>query len=478
VADDLTKALLLEDVVAPSALAEALYVSVTTGVPLVQSLTDTAALSSATLTRYLGRTETPFLRHVVPIGDIVDRLPVGLCERLLALPVRRDAVTGTIDVALADAAEPHAATEISFHLQAPVRVVRAQVDALEEGLRRLRLRPSAQPLHGHEPELYDSRPHSSPSMPPMTVRGVSAPRDTLPPSSRTDPSMSLDPAAFHAPPPPRQMHVVPSVAPPRPRRDTPTWGTPVHSSLAELSEPPRSGAPTGSDIPIPLTRRTYSALAGGTQRPPAPAMLEPALSGLDEGPRADGFAPAPESLAALSFIPGPPPLPPAPGVFAARAAEGPMADGANVLGALRAASARDEVLELVLTGARTTASKVALFVVKRGGYLGWTCTPEFGDRIALQSVLVPLDVESVFDHAVREGLFLGPIRPDGAHADLLGVMRTASRDVAVVPVRVSGRAAVVIVADDLGDTMTATRRLEELATAAGDAFARIVRTRR
>jgi DUF971 family protein len=57
-------------------------------------------------------------------------------------------------------------------------------------------------------------------------------------------------------------------------------------------------------------------------------------------------------------------------------------------------------------------------------------------------------------------------------------MRTATRDVAVVPVRVSGKTAVIIVADDLIDTMISTRGLEELARAAGEAFGRIVRTRR
>jgi hypothetical protein len=57
-------------------------------------------------------------------------------------------------------------------------------------------------------------------------------------------------------------------------------------------------------------------------------------------------------------------------------------------------------------------------------------------------------------------------------------MRGASRDVAVVPVRVVGKTAVVILADELGDTMIGTRRLEEIARAAGDAFARIVKNRR
>jgi hypothetical protein len=124
------------------------------------------------------------------------------------------------------------------------------------------------------------------------------------------------------------------------------------------------------------------------------------------------------------------------------------------------------------------ASKVALFVAKRGGYAGWACTPELGDRAALQSVVVPIDSGTVFDDAARDGLYLGPIRPGEMHGPMLGVMRGASRDVAVVPVRVSGKTAVMIVADDLGDTMLATRRLEELAQAAGEAFARIVRMRR
>jgi hypothetical protein len=150
----------------------------------------------------------------------------------------------------------------------------------------------------------------------------------------------------------------------------------------------------------------------------------------------------------------------------------------GVVSALKHASSRDEVLELVLAGARLVATKVALFVVKKGGYLGWICTPEFADRSSLQTVLVPLEETSVFDRAIREDVYLGPIRYDEVHAPLLRIMRNPTRDVAVVPIRVSGRTAVIIVADELGDTMIGTRRLEELARAAGDAFGRIVRTRR
>src|SRR5699024_9188107 len=67
-----------------------------------------------------------------------------------------------------------------------------------------------------------------------------------------------------------------------------------------------------------------------------------------------------------SFIPGPPPLPGASG-FAAFAPQIPFPEMHGVLAALRNAGSRDEVLELVLTGARMVALKVALFVVKKGG---------------------------------------------------------------------------------------------------------------
>jgi hypothetical protein len=132
----------------------------------------------------------------------------------------------------------------------------------------------------------------------------------------------------------------------------------------------------------------------------------------------------------------------------------------------------------VLTGARLVARKIGLFVAKRGGYLGWACTPEFGDRRKLQTILIPPDVGSVMDEAVQDGLYLGPLPLDALHAPLVRLMRGASRDVAIVPIRVSGKTAVVIVADELGDTMTGTRRLEELSRAAGEAFTRLVQTRR
>lgn len=557
--DELTKALLLEEVASEAAIADALFASVTAGIPLVQALSEAGAVTPDVLARYLARTEAPYLRQVVPVAELVDRLPPGLCARLLAIPVRRDAITGTIDVVVPDAGDGHAASEIAFHLGAPVRLVRATTAAIEEALRRMRSRsfpPSRPPASGRgsrassrppasrspgsrppgspstpdDERMYDSRPRAA-ALPPSFKGGTLPPPGapfgspgsfkggTLPPPAPAMKFASPAQAAFDAltsealrpsrlPGAERQGHAVPAATPPhglghgqRKTRDTPPWGTPVHNAQSTVgSEHPASGL--GSEIPIPLTRRTFAAVSGGTQRPPP--LVDPAESALGEGypvdaahfrqivevnermrPPADfPMAEAPWPLAMPSFIPGPPPLPGGGGggggggSFAAYAPQIPFADIGGILSALRAAGARDEVLELVLTGGRMVALKVALFVVKRGGYLGWACTPEFGERAALQSVLVPLERESVFDEAVRDGLYLGPVRHDEVHAPLLHVMRGASRDVAVVPIRVSGKTAVIVMADELGDTMLATRRLEELARAAGDAFARIVRMRR
>jgi hypothetical protein len=501
VADELTKALLLEEVVSPSAVADALFASVTGGVPLVQAFIDAGAATPDVVHRYLSRAEVPYIRQVSPVQELVERLPPGLCARLFAVPIRRDAITGTVDIAVADARDGHAAAELSFHLRAPVRVVRAPVAAIDEAVRRIRMRSLPPPASRTDPSYAPPAPQS------RTDPSYPAPPQLAPPSEN-EPLYDSRPRAQSAPrrmntlPPPVFEHAPISVPPASPavtgavrmRRDTPTWGTPVHASTPakQESEIPKSGL--GSEIPIPLTRKTFIVERGGTQRPPPIVQARNALGeGIPVDPasyrtivevRAPDYSPesrpTPGHPGDASFIPAPPPVPMG-ATFAAYAPnvqQVQYADVGGVLASLRIAQTRDDILELVLTGARMLAFKVALFVVKRGGYLGWSCTPELGDRVAVQNLLIPLESGSIFDLAVQEGLYLGPIRHDDIHANLLHVMRGATRDVAAVPIRVVGKTAVIILADELGDTMIGTRRLEEIARSAGDAFARIVKTRR
>lgn len=501
-ADELTKALLLEEVVSPNAVADALFASVTGGVPLVQALIDAGAATPDVIHRYLSRVEVPYLRQVSPVQELVDRLPPGLCARLFAVPIRRDAISGTVDVAVADPRDGHAAAELSFHLQAPVRVVRAPVAAIDEAVRRIRMRSLPPPSARTDPSYTPPAPQSK------TLPSYPAPPQLAPPSDKEPPLYDSRPRAApprrNTLPPPVFEHApisVPPASPPlvapasvRGRRDTPTWGTPVHAStpVNAESEVPKSGL--GSEIPIPLTRKTFTVERGGTQRPPPISRArDPLGEGIPVDPasyrtivevRGPDYSPEsrpqPGHPGDASFIPGPPPVPMGASfaAYAPNVQQVPYADVGGVLASLRMAQARDEVLELVLTGARMLAFKVALFVVKRGGYLGWSCTPEVGDRVSIQSLLIPLESGSIFDLAVQEGLYLGPIRHDEVHANLVHVMRGATRDVAAVPIRVAGKTAVIILADEIGDTMLGTRRLEEIARGAGDAFARIVKTRR
>ena len=57
-------------------------------------------------------------------------MPAGLCERLAAVPVRRDVRSGRVDVAALDPLDPHIVEEFEFHLGSKVRVLRARPEAL------------------------------------------------------------------------------------------------------------------------------------------------------------------------------------------------------------------------------------------------------------------------------------------------------------------------------------------------------------
>lgn len=563
---EFAKGLMVSEVVGVEALERALYVAVSNDSPLEHALLDTGALSEDRLEEELARGDAPVLHEVVADVELLDRLPAGLCSRLLAVPLRYDARSNTVDLAVVNVFDTHAAEEIAFHLQANVVAVRASLFNVEAALRD---RPSY-----------------------------------------------LDMAALRPAPPPRPAPHVPSrrhqeTPPPEPIRiakRTPPWGTDV-SVLSSLS-----GERT-SDIPIPLTRRrslapgdpvpasrfpaepphtddlaalTYARLGGGLSLPDAalvrsrssnpapvhearqeeglridslpaaavevassqlhamtaapstdrdgtrdvaatgdllgrgakepavslpappdterglPSVLPPPTISLRDGPRTvhnlpprpppvsvrtpsvrapsvrpAGFEgqrgtmpPAPISIRAPSLRPAASDVQQPPRVATKSF---PPPDALHVVAALKTAPDRDAILGYVLAGGRGVARRVALFVAKKGAFVGWSCTPEFGDLQGLVSLTVPQEAPTVLNWASNEGTYLGPLDPS-SHGPLLAVMGAASRDVASVPIRVSGRTALVIVADELGDTMIGTKRLEEIARAAGEALLRVMRS--
>jgi hypothetical protein len=147
-------------------MANALLASVRDRVSLVRALLETKAITPARLEEELALTGppgTPFQGEPIPILELVGRLPPHLCESLVAVPVHAGEQNGTIDIALADASDAHAAEEIGFFLETPVRVVRAPLGAIESAIKQARRESSGPPPVADSPPI--SAPHPGPMRP-------------------------------------------------------------------------------------------------------------------------------------------------------------------------------------------------------------------------------------------------------------------------------------------------------------------------
>ena len=210
--------------------------------------------------------------------------------------------------------------------------------------------------------------------------------------------------------------------------------------------------------PIPLVEEASPEAAGI----PGPPRFAARHVSPDSARRSEA-ASRPGRFGGAGLSDGPPPL--------------PSGDPGVILRRLRKASARDEVVRLVMRGMRLIAHRIAVFVVKRDGFQGWACNAEFGDEAALRGLLVPHDQPSILATATAASIYLGPIPSTRPHAGLLEVMAHPSPDVAAIVVRAGSRPAMVLLADQLGDTMIGTRRMDELANAAGEALSKLLGAR-
>ncbi|MBI5531475.1 MAG: hypothetical protein HY898_02090 [Deltaproteobacteria bacterium] len=170
---ELARLLLSSGAVARAQIQSALFVSLRHGVPFPRALLREAGVDQAAVERELAVGDTPLLRTVVPLIDAIARLPVGMCTRLLAIPVRADPITSTIDVATANPLDPHVQAEFAFHLQAPIRLIRAPLSAMNEALNSFEGQLEVSSHHaGHpttpfvEPQRRDTPAFGSPARSP------------------------------------------------------------------------------------------------------------------------------------------------------------------------------------------------------------------------------------------------------------------------------------------------------------------------
>ena len=155
---------------APAEVEAALLEVAGRSVSLVKVVAERSPPLLEQMERELGRLDLPSIEMVRASPDIAQELPAGLCERLVAVPVHRDPRTGRVDVAAADAFDPHIQSEFSYHLQAPIRVLRARYAAVQLALTALRGARSSPPRKDAEAK---SRPGVT--MPPPVAQEFERP---------------------------------------------------------------------------------------------------------------------------------------------------------------------------------------------------------------------------------------------------------------------------------------------------------------
>jgi hypothetical protein len=181
------------------------------GVPFVIALSERFPELAPLVERELLRTDAAEINWVRPALDLVARLPPGMCERLLAVPVHQEGQGRRVDVAAVDALGPHIAAEFAFHLQAGVRVLRAPTAQLRAALsslstvsglttgseRRSSTRPP--PPVGRRPTPAGGLrpPPALPSDPPIPL--VRRPPVSLRAAADEEPVLNLSRSKFFAP---------------------------------------------------------------------------------------------------------------------------------------------------------------------------------------------------------------------------------------------------------------------------------------
>lgn len=532
---DLGRRLITAGVVPPEEVEAALFLAIVRGIPFARALVDRGALTERGLEEELERRGGLALRNVVGIPELVARLPRAMCRRLCAIPTRLDPYTGTVDVAAADPIDPHIAVEFGFHLGAPIRIIRALLTAVEEAIRRVELGDIAAAPRARRatPAFPHGAPDSTqPPPPPLDELPIPLVRRagvTLVEPDSDEPLTTRDRAAniFEGPPIPlRQLKTLVSERPVLPVEAAPfaARAAATNSRLMILYDPAEQpvaisfpSAPPPPDAPSPNPKRTEATESDPGRGPPAADEGGIATVRLPSGARgvtAHPIVPLSEEIRAVvgrvvdaptaatgsrAHEPIATPIDPSSqsalrtadtirlphaaqrATAAASPAEGPpplpFVDAFPILQKLHEASGRDEVVRLTLRGLRLIARRIALFVVKREGFQGWACNADFGEEAALRGIIVPHDQPSILATAAATSLYLGPIPATPAHALLLEVMGHVSSDVAAIAVRAGNRPAMVLLADQLGDPMLGTRRMDELAKATGAALSRLLAAR-
>jgi len=448
---ELARHLVRSGVLSAAEVQDALLQALTGGVPFVKALVDSSPATAQLVDQELSRLAVPALSTVRLARELARDLPGGMCTRLLAVPIGRDPDTGVLEIAAVDPLDPHIPEEFAFHLATPVAVYRAPLSEIETALDALPFTPSAPPPWSPQEEEYDDRTPAFGSLrwtgPAATIGRIAPPPETEPQGSSNADRPSVSPSA---PPIPLVRRTMPAGSPEvksrrgRPRLDTfPGVGAARGPSLGAIGEDEDGQAVIG------LYRSKVPAEAG---------WIEPTAGDEDPTP-----TPEPQTQRQLP-----------------RAEQEVVEETdalTEALGAMPTVASPQQVVELLISGASAVAASV-LVLSGRGKKLQGRAGQGLLEGQPVESVVVERNGASIFDVAVHDGSYIGPLPDTDVHAGLIAILGRIEDEVYVAPVFVSEKPALMLLITGTSSVEAAAEALAPLVRKAGFALERIVLSRK
>jgi MshEN domain len=250
--------------VSPDDVYAALLDEVSTGVPFVQAMISRSALLGEQVEHELAKSHVPKVAFPRVSAELATLLPVGMCERLLAVPLGLRA-SGEYDVACVNPMDPAVGAEFAYQLRGSVRLSRSGLAELLLAIERwLDERDASGALSSRTP-AFGSVAARRPSSPGFRYapREESVLHDSAPPDRGSAPPIPL---VRRSMPPVRE----------RVGTDPGVGHIPAVTLLEEEDEAgePVIGLFRSKPPPRPETTQRVTILDGTRLPPPDPARLD------------------------------------------------------------------------------------------------------------------------------------------------------------------------------------------------------------
>jgi hypothetical protein len=457
-------------------LAETLAIAPLHGSAFLRALLQRGVSEDALVGYFVAEGFGPLLsaRELLAADEaLVARIPARLLREFAVLPVRTAGERWV--VAMITPSERHVVTELE-------RI--AGVGILPAVARWSELRTALADVGGSgEAEPEEPRPSSEPPWLALPARPFHAQLDSgygsAPPAAATDVKVSLDPE--DAVPLVRHKPIQRAGVTPIPEKIVArSFGPPRDSSRSRsLWARPGDDEPGASSVvaaPTPHERSTVEGVGSGPSSTDTAALARP------EPTPDERWDVPPQSVSHQSVgRPSAPPEAARLNKLAPRSTrdfvgvKAPIGDVRGVLAPMRQTLDRDDAVRLVLDGALSVCRSAVFFAYRRGLLKGWDAQGSGVSRDSARNLWIPTSTPSLFQRVVDGGAgYFGPY--GNAIADGLFRAAVGSRggDLALLPIKVSGKVVGLLACDDVRAGPQGQQRLELLATAVEEAFSRII----